>query len=1157
MLQSPAPSRPVAARRWLRVLLAIVALLVLLVIAAQIAFLTDLPRNLVVDAVQKQLGLRLSAQSLSTGFFGHTTLDDVTLTLPLAERAFLSVPVLKLRHTWLPLLLVGKSLTINEIRAEDARLDVRQAPDGSWNLEQVAQLLARAAGGNQKSQSQGIPVLPRLYVGDATIVVTDNQHRTATVSPLDITGTPDGPLIWEYHATVPDHLDLTGKVAPGGVWAHQVNLLLHNIQDWTSPWVASWPASAQLQAQWTGEIDSGNLAGRLDLEKAEYSSLALTGPLELDSTGDQATLRPDGLLISNSAAHAADVRLVGGQINIDGSGVESQNLGLEFAGGRASLDGKYAFADDSASVHAAWSDVELPSSVLQSGDLQLEYAANLGSPRFQATLQSNGSVKSGQWNATIVLDGAGNTLKNLSLSLVAQKFRFDTSDHQSIDLSGLRADVGSYPDGLLLHNLSIGNAHPLAGQGGYSNATHTAWLSLDGRGWAIPGAASATIDADLNIWANPDRIHLEQVYLRSGLLSAYLNGNYVYKLPKPVKAHLYLSENPPLATPVGATQPFRGTLQANIDLNGTIAPLDLALTGAASGSDVHIGQRPVGNLKLTLAGYFRNGQIALGAHDVQLLGGAWTVDGQWPVHNSLFRIDNLSVKHLSLPLAADTDDIAGTLDGKWSVNVQRFSLDGITIDGSAAIHHLVIGNPHQSAAAPYLTFDQIQIPGIRLEAGIVKIGPALLIRKVGAVTGRAHVTLSTTLEHPRLLAIDLDAKSWPALAQGSPIDCSIGAKGHFEIDLSAKSALGHLDLSANASWKSHPIAQLEANIEAHDRQFQATSIQIKSLGGSAIGDGAVDLDHLYQTRIGLSWKDINLAALDTFSPDLASASGTLAGSLEIQPATMPRPLEPLAIQLHVLSNAVQLRGIRIGDLRLSAYLGSRRLVLDDQPSDPSDLAIAGGSIHFWGRISKHKGDIYQSLLQMNLDNLNLDAVMPAGAKTNRTPGILSGQITIVGNPWQPNYASGQGTIYIQKSDLAGAGPIAVLYNLMHILHNPSKPTGEGELDFMIQNKNADITAMRYYDRGSEIRIVGQITDLLHLPHSPVNLIGVGSARPLRSIDIPGFSDIDSALDAIQHDAVSVKITGFLDDPQTTPILFGDITRNMKNLLFGDAQTSKE
>ena len=222
MLQSSASSRPRTTRRWLRVLLGAAALIVLIIVAAQIVFFTDLPRSFVVNAVQKQLGLRLSAKSLSTGFFGHTTLDDVTLTLPLSDKAFLTVPVLKLKHTWLPLLLVGKSLNIDEISVDHARLNVVQDPRGSWNLEEVAQLLARAGGGNnanQQTQENEIPLLPELHVTDATLIVTDNQHRSTTIDHLNVTGTPNGPLVWEYHATVPDHLDLTGKVAPGGVSA--------------------------------------------------------------------------------------------------------------------------------------------------------------------------------------------------------------------------------------------------------------------------------------------------------------------------------------------------------------------------------------------------------------------------------------------------------------------------------------------------------------------------------------------------------------------------------------------------------------------------------------------------------------------------------------------------------------------------------------------------------------------------------------------------------------------------------------------------------------------------------------------------------------------------------------------------------------------------
>ena len=99
--------------------------------------------------------------------------------------------------------------------------------------------------------------------------------------------------------------------------------------------------------------------------------------------------------------------------------------------------------------------------------------------------------------------------------------------------------------------------------------------------------------------------------------------------------------------------------------------------------------------------------------------------------------------------------------------------------------------------------------------------------------------------------------------------------------------------------------------------------------------------------------------------------------------------------------------------------------------------------------------------------------------------------------------------------------------------------------------------MRYFDKGSEIRLSGEISNLQILPHSPLSLIVVGSARPLASIHIPGFADFDEALGAIQHDAVSVQVIGYLDKPRQKHILFEEITQDMKKLLFGDTQAANQ
>src|SRR3712207_2393519 len=68
----------------LRTFIVIVVLLIILAIAIQAVLMTDLPRKVALPIVEKALGLRIEASSLSTGWLGHTTLHDVKVSLPLA-----------------------------------------------------------------------------------------------------------------------------------------------------------------------------------------------------------------------------------------------------------------------------------------------------------------------------------------------------------------------------------------------------------------------------------------------------------------------------------------------------------------------------------------------------------------------------------------------------------------------------------------------------------------------------------------------------------------------------------------------------------------------------------------------------------------------------------------------------------------------------------------------------------------------------------------------------------------------------------------------------------------------------------------------------------------------------------------------------------------
>src|SRR5581483_1208298 len=285
-------------RRWvLRILMAVGALLVLLIVGVQAVLWTSVPKDLVVSKLEQALGLRVSAKSVSTGWFGHTTLHDVSLSLPLSSDAFLSIPELDVTHTWLPWIAITQNVEIQAADFKEPKLYVRQDAGGRWNLQDVATLIARA-GGSQQGQTQAqqqkpTPRLPAVTVDKATVIVQDNKGRTATIEPVVVNGKPDGPLVYQYDASVPSHMDLKGRVAVGGNWAHEVEVSLQQIDPWLSPWIKKIPDPNQLKVKWQGQmLGAGAVGGRLLVETLQVGKQSASGPVQVNSDGTTVTVRP-------------------------------------------------------------------------------------------------------------------------------------------------------------------------------------------------------------------------------------------------------------------------------------------------------------------------------------------------------------------------------------------------------------------------------------------------------------------------------------------------------------------------------------------------------------------------------------------------------------------------------------------------------------------------------------------------------------------------------------------------------------------------------------------------------------------------------------------------------------------------------------------------
>ena len=179
----------------LRFLFIFLLLLLAGAVVVQVILWTSVPRQMVLGRLEEQLGLRVTAGSLSTNWLGHTTLKEVTLSLPLAEHALVEVPELRVWHTTLLGLLAGTKLDIDAIELRKPHLLVAQGGSGRWNVLEALELLART-GGKKKAETSERPKLPRLRVVDGQVTVRDIAHREAVIEPLQVEGYADSGVAW-------------------------------------------------------------------------------------------------------------------------------------------------------------------------------------------------------------------------------------------------------------------------------------------------------------------------------------------------------------------------------------------------------------------------------------------------------------------------------------------------------------------------------------------------------------------------------------------------------------------------------------------------------------------------------------------------------------------------------------------------------------------------------------------------------------------------------------------------------------------------------------------------------------------------------------------------------------------------------------------------
>ena len=1224
----------------MRILVALLILVVLIAVASEIIFKTDIPRSLVIGQVEKILALRVSAKSLSTGWLGHTELHDVALGLPLSERAFVNVPVMKVKNSSLFGLLLGRSIDVQAIEIDQPTVYVWQDSNGQWNLQQVAEIIARAAGKKpaQESQSTGAPSLPKIKIAGATLVLTDNKQRSLTINPIDLDGYPESAVSWAYDFRMqPDaqgnpRVGVKGRVAPGGFWAHQLNAQVHDIGDWVKPFYGRIP-DVHVDVQWNGQLNQSGVAGRLQCKNVTVANAEAYGDLLVQTAGSDVRLTPSNLLLKTGEHLIPDIKLASGNIEYNGIEVQIRQLMVDAFGGPARVDGTLNKNARQASLTAMWSQLAIGPAVKHSGNFSLSAQWPLNNQiQITSHLVARGTAPGGPFNADVHFGANGTSLTDFewtvdaptltwhrAIALVLDSLHLTGGLHwKPIPNSDLRAPV------LTLNSATLGNSARLAGTGAYNfDPDRQDWdLHLSGRNWSLRPAGVQDLVFDVASHGDKKIAWLDHLTFQNADATLTIDGTYTYGVPKPVRATVRLSNVEPAAGAVilAADRPpqvLRGSLSGSTTMVGTLSPLLLDVTGQVNGHEVDMWRRHIGDISLQLAGDINFDRALIKTQTLRLLDGNWDMTADYLLQSDSLNL-TVGVKDLSLKevgTLAGRTDLKGSLDGKWDFYLPalRFEKNAVAVRGIATL---------KNVSANAFNADQITAT-TTLANGSFSIDPIEMIHGNGR--GQAHAQVN--LNDLRHYIAGAELKAWPLDLPDSlaHVDLWVGApevivdlgdpNGKTEEDRSLEIYAHTLDISGAAKLQKQDLGRFEVRSGVWGRMFDARGIHATLLGGRADGQARINLANFTASTAEITWENLNMAQLAIFFPELKDLRGLMNGNLRIAPAEVSRPVEPLAmvIQNRFVNGAW--RTVPITDATIIGYIGENpndpnggyRLVLGSGPRQTSYIHADEGVIEFWGRIGRHNGNSLGIQSQIAFDNLELNTLVHAfEASAHDMPGKLSGNFTLLYTTppaysalrtqqiaaksyWpvmpprtgpttapttapttvattspatQPSAMSriliplyGDGEVKLVRTNLAQFGPIAGLYNLMHLGPDLNAPTGHGNVGIHLERNTLTVTEMRYFNRGVEVRAVATVGNVSDFPDCPLTGSAVGSAQPLANTKLPLLADVNDILSALQKTILqSISIEGTVRNPKWHGILFGDIGGELQRMIVGDVRS---
>lgn len=1170
-------------------LIVVAALLIVPVAIVQIVLWTDIPRALVAGQIERQLGVQVELSKLNTRWNGRTTLEDLKLRFPLAEEPFVVVPRLEVTHAGLLKILLGQPLRISQASAERATVVVRQERDGGWNIQRLGRGRpggsAAAASGDRANRPLEIP---DLRIGNATVAVIDAQGRHSVVQELTIIGRNEGANAYSVEASLPGRADLLCALNLRTL-EHHLALTAQGMDPNIRALVPWWPQPVAVEALWDGRIDGRAVVGRLELRSARVAGNGLAGVMQVRGATDSLVLQPKDVQV-RGVAGVADLRLVGGVVRIADGAITFEQVRAAAGRGMAQVDGQWHFAEGSADVTAVWSELALPAGALHSGGMRLGLARRLdGRQALTVKLDNTGTAAGGKWDATLHLQGLGESSDTMQWTLSAEKLDVGIGQIE-LDLDGLRAVADAEDGRLTLREMSMQQAGLLEGQGAFDlGGERKWWIYILGRRLPVPTYREVDAQVMISAWGEGLDIRLEKIYARAGDLQITGDGYYNQGWDTPLVLQVSAYHPSPAGTSIADAPPLEGGVDAEFCITGQVEPVNLSFTGGVRGRDLRFRRRQVGQINLAVSGTIKPDVVAFETTEADLLGGRWRF---WGRAAQTQRSQVLGVHVRELPLAhvaqiVDVDGLAGVFGGDWRITWPQGQQDP-RVEGQFEIADLsyklplkeeptnaVVAAEDLPSLEEHLAAQGVEVaPGdertpIFRAASVsgrtiiadqrLRLEDLLLRQEDGTLRGSASIGLRDT----RYLNVKLSLDRWPAVLPGSPGSLRLSGGSDIVIDLVNREIAGPIELITDLLLEGKRVGHFTFDGRFSGRGVDLPNIHAELFGGRAWGRAMFDIDRPLRSTGTLQFNDLQAAEMVAVWPRLEGLSGSFRGMAHLRPAQTPtRPVGPLRLSGYVDPvQPARFRAADLGSASFDLYIDTRSATaVDGVPGglrivlDSARLEAFGGVFDLWARYTRHPGGQMSSQSNLSFRDVSLEQVMRTFVpKDDRPlPGVLDGAATIVGNPFDRERAFGEGTVHLAESDLASIESIRLLYDLMNIGTDTTQPTGEGRISLRMEGQTLLLTEMSYFNRGTEVRAVGQFDQIWDMPQAPVQATIVGIGRPFRDLKLPFMADVDDILAALQRNATTVRVSGTVAKPDVRQATFDEIGQTLRSVLSREA-----